>query len=74
MRLTAVGPKISVELNGETINEIDLDRWAHDQPGEVDPDVLNMLKSFSRKGHIGFNAREGDISLRNLRIKQLHRD
>jgi hypothetical protein len=48
--------------------------WAHDQPGEVDPDVLNMLKSFSRKGHIGFNAREGDISLRNLRIKQLHRD
>lgn len=74
MRLTAVGPKISVELNGETINEIDLDRWAHDQPGEVDPDVLNMLKSLSRKGHIGFNAREGDISLRNLRIKQLHRD
>ena len=71
LRLTAVGPKITVELNGETINEIDLDRWVSEQPGKIDPDLPKMLNNLSPSGHIGFNAREGEISLRNLLIKEL---
>lgn len=69
LRLTAVGPKISVDLNGENINEIDLDRWLSEQPGKIDPDLPQILKNLARKGHIGFNAREGEISIRNVRIK-----
>lgn len=71
LRLTAVGPKITVDLNGETINEIDLDRWVSEQTGKIDPDLPKMLKNLSRSGHIGFNAREGEISLRNIRIKEI---
>lgn len=74
LRLTAVGPKISVQLNGETINEIDLDRWSSEQSGKIDPDLLTILKNLSRDGHIGFNAREGEISLRNIRIRELRKE
>lgn len=71
LRLTAVGSKVSVDLNGERINEIDLDRWLSEQPGKIDPDLPQILKNLARKGHIGFNAREGDISIRNIRIKDV---
>ncbi len=70
-RLTAVGPKITVDLNGETMNTIDLDRWVSQQPGKIDPDLPKILNHLSPDGHIGFNAREGEISLRNIRIKEL---
>lgn len=71
LRVTAQGPRISIELNSEMINAIDLDRWPQEQMGTIDPDLLNILKVMARRGHIGFNAREGDISLRNLRIKEI---
>lgn len=73
LRLTAVGPKITVDLNGETINSIDLDRWVSEQTGKIDPDLPKMLKNLSTSGHIGFNAREGEISLRNIRIKEIRK-
>lgn len=74
LRLTAVGPEITVDLNGETINSIDLDRWVSEQTGKIDPDLPKILQNLSRSGHIGFNAREGEISLRNIRIKELGKD
>jgi hypothetical protein len=71
LRLTAAGPNITVEVNGETINVIDLDQWGSANEGKVDAGMLSILRSLSRKGHIGFHAREGEISLRNVRIKKL---
>lgn len=64
---------ITVEMNGEKIIEMDLDRWT--QPGK-NPDGSNnkfkkALKDFSREGHIGFQDHGARVAYRNVRIKKL---
>ncbi len=71
--ITAIDNRITVELNGEKIIDMDLDKW--DQPGK-NPDgtnnkFRNALKNFKREGHIGFQDHGAEVAYRNVRIKQL---
>ena len=73
--ITAKGPRLTVVLNGETIQDINLDEQTaaiqrHD--GKPAP----PLKERPRKGHIGFQelSRGGDgahVMIRNVKIKEL---
>ncbi len=79
VRITAKGRIVTVEMNGEKVNEIDLDRWTE---ADKNPDGTSSAtrpganhtiapKNFARRGHIGLQAHAGQVSYRNLRIKEL---
>ncbi len=73
LRITARGGRIQVELNGEGIVDMDLDRWT--QPG-LNPDgtknkYKRALKDFARSGHIGFQDHGATVAFRNIRIREL---
>tara|TARA_B100001013_G_scaffold333137_1_gene249877 strand:- start:391 stop:981 length:591 start_codon:yes stop_codon:yes gene_type:complete len=64
---------ISVELNGESIVEMDVDDWT--EPGKNPDGTPNKfstpLKDFPRKGHIGLQDHGGKVWYRNVRVKRL---
>ena len=72
--LTAAGGRIQVELNGEVVNQLDLDEWT--QPGRR-PDgsshlIPKALQALSRKSPIGFRDDFGiPVWFRNLKLKPL---
>jgi hypothetical protein len=73
MEVKAVGSKITVSLNGEKVNEMDLDRWTE---GNKNPDgsankFKTALKNFKREGHIGLQDHGAKVCYRNLTIKSL---
>ena len=73
MMITAQGNMLKVQLNGEQIINMDLDRW--NEPG-MNPDgtknkYKKALKDFKREGHIGFQDHNHDVAYRNVRIKPL---
>ena len=73
MVITAHGALLKVQLNGEQIIDMNLDRWT--EPG-LNPDgtknkFKTPLKSFKREGHIGFQDHGADVAYRNVRIKPL---
>lgn len=73
LRIVARGRRIQVELNGEAIVDMDLDRWT--EPG-LNPDgsknkYKRALKDFSRVGHIGFQDHGATVAFRNIRIREL---
>jgi len=55
--ITSKGDKLTVVLNGETVNEVDLSKGA--------------LKSRPRTGYIGFQDHALPLMLRNVRIREL---
>ena len=64
----AVGPKITVILNGETIVDADLDEVRK----TVDPQKVARHPGINReKGHIGFLGHGARVEFRNLRIKPI---
>lgn len=78
MTLTAQGPNITVVLNGEVVNEINLTRW---KDGKLNPDGSEKPKwlqgepwsEMPRKGRIGFQGRHAGagIEFRNLKLLRL---
>ena len=73
LRLELKGPKLVAELNGQKIQDLNLDDW--DTP-KMNPDgsenkFEKALKDLPRVGHIGFQDHGHDVWYRNLRIKKL---
>lgn len=78
MTLTAQGQKISVVLNGEVVNEIDLMQWTDGKfnpDGSEKPEWLQgkPWSEMPRKGRIGFQGRHAGagIEFRNLKLLRL---
>jgi len=72
-QITAMGSKIKVVLNGEVIQELDLNQF--DKPVERHDNTLAPpLKDRPKRGHIGFQELSrggGHVEIRNARIKVL---
>jgi len=64
---------LSVELNGESIVEMDVDQWTESgkNPDGTPNKFSTPLKDFPRKGHIGLQDHGGKAWYRNVRVKRL---
>lgn len=72
-RITAQGPKLKVELNGQTIVEINLDEWkeAGKNPDGTPNKFKYAYKDMPRVGRIGLQDHGDTVWYRNIRIKPL---
>ena len=76
MTITAMGPKITVVLNNEVVNEIDLTQW---KDGKLNPDGSEMPKWLQGKpwselptqGRIGFQGRHAGAGIEFRKVKLL---
>jgi hypothetical protein len=73
MKLTCIGPKITVVLNGKTIAEANIDKWttANLNPDGTKNSVKTPLKDLPRTGRIGFQYHGHPVWFRNVKLKQL---
>ncbi|MEO5739957.1 MAG: DUF1080 domain-containing protein [Vicinamibacterales bacterium] len=72
VRITLVGAHLVVELNGETIQDLDLEKFDAPVPRH-DGTPASPLRNRPRSGHIGFQElSRGDshVLIRNARIKE----
>lgn len=73
LTITARGSKLTVEMNGERVAEMDLDEWTQ---GNKNPDgsknkFRTALKDFPREGHIGLQDHGAAVMYRNITIREL---
>ncbi|TVQ00729.1 MAG: DUF1080 domain-containing protein [Planctomycetaceae bacterium] len=73
MVLTCDGPLVQVILNGQVIQDVNLDRWdtAGRNPDGSGNKFTTALKDLPRTGKIGFQDYGNPIWFRNIRIKPL---
>ena len=73
VRLTCRGSRIEVVLNGESVVDMDLDRWTEAQknPDGSKNKFPRAMKDFARTGHIGLQDHGRPVWYRNLRIQRL---
>jgi hypothetical protein len=71
--ITCKGSKIAIELNGEKVAEMDVDRWtvAGQNPDGTRNKFKYAYKDLPRSGHIGFQDHGGRVWFRNIKIKPL---
>jgi hypothetical protein len=72
-RITAKGPEISAEPDGNIVAEMDVDRWteAGKNPDGTSNKYRKALKDFARSGHIGFQDHGHAVWFCNIRVKPL---
>lgn len=73
LKLTCRGPMIRLEINGETVNEANVDRW--DTPMQ-NPDgsknkFKTALKDLPRSGRIGFQNHGQVVWFKDIKIREL---
>ena len=71
--ITAKDNLLTVEMNGEKITEMDLDKWTESgaNPDGSRNKFRTALKDFKREGHIGFQDHGAWVAYRNVRIQVL---
>jgi len=71
MTLTCKGPQITVVINGEKVNEANLDDWkeANKNPDGSKNKFTTPLKDLPRSGHIGFQDHGQPVWYRNIILK-----
>ena len=72
-KLTCLGPTVRVEINGELVNEFNVDRW--DTPLK-NPDgspnkFKTALKDLPRRGWIGFQNHGHPVWFKQIQIREL---
>jgi type 1 glutamine amidotransferase len=73
MRITANGPNIQVELNGEKVVDQDLNRWAEagKNPDGSNNKFKTAYKDMPRRGHIELQDHGQRVWYRNIKIREL---
>ena len=73
LRVTARGSRIDVVINGQAIQNVELDRWteAGRNPDGSANRLKAALKDLKRDGHIGLQANSGNVSFRSIRVRRL---
>ncbi len=73
MRITAKGPRVTVELNGKVVVEANLDDWktAQQNPDGSKNKFKTALKDLPRSGHIGLQYHGHDVWFRSIRLTGL---
>jgi len=71
--ITAKDNRITVEMNGQRICDMDLNRWTepHKNPDGSRNKFNRPLKDFRREGHIGLQDHGAWVAYRNIRVKVL---
>jgi 3-keto-disaccharide hydrolase len=63
LRIVARGTKVTATINGETVQDVDLKKYAAKAQGN--PHFLDT------RGHVGLQSWKGRVEFRKLRIKEL---
>ncbi len=73
MRIIAKGAAIVVELNGERVIEMDLEKWSEvgKNPDGTANKYKKPLKDFPRKGFIGLQDHHKAVWFRSIRVKRI---
>lgn len=71
--LTCEGHRIQVEINGQVVNEIDLNEWTEaGQNPDGTPNKFNTpYREMTHSGFIGFQDHGNPVWYRNIRVKPL---
>ncbi len=73
IRITCKGPRISVEVNGQAVAEMNCDEWTepHRGPDGSRNKFDRAVKDFPRKGYIGLQDHGHPVWFKNVKILDL---